>query len=263
MLSNIGGAYSSLGQPELALDYFQKELDFNKSRFADADAYTHLYRGNALLDLNREEPALEEYRAAARLWKNDKRGTANVLANIGKIIASHGEKQKALDEYFIPAIKLQKEAGDAYGRAYAMTSAGALLLELGRLDDATQMLNDALQLRIQVGDKKGEIITRYQLARLARAATHPDEAREQLRLAEDSIEVLRGSISDKDLRATYFAGFQQVYGLDVALLVDEYLKKPTQKVAALALQTAESRRARSLLDTLAETKATINAGFDP
>ncbi len=257
LLANMGSAYASLGETALALDYYQKELDRSNSRFKDADAFTHLYRGNAYFDLNNEQAALDEYKIAGDLWANDKRGTANVLANVAKIIANKGEKQRALKDYLIPAIELEEQAGDAFGKSSSMTSAGAIELDLGQTADASRILNDALKLRTDIGDKKGEIVTRYQLARLERALGRMDAAREQIRAARDSIELLRRSISDRDLRATYFAGFQQVYALEVGLLVDAYTKHPVPEAAEAALSAAESARARSLLDTLAETRLEI------
>lgn len=263
LLNNIGATYAALNQEQLALDYYQQALDLNKGKFGDAEAYTRFYRGNAYAAVNQEQDAKSEYDMAAKLWKEDKRGRAMVLVNEGRLFFKRGEKKKALEEYLKPAGELQAASGDRYGLAYTLTNMGTTYLDLGDLENSSKYLNDALKLRVDVGDLVGQIITRYQLARLERARGKYEEGLAQLHLSEKLIEDMRGSILESGLRASYFSSFHDAYALMVGLYLDMYRKSGDHGYLGLALETAEKARARSLLDTLTTAKADIRSGVNP
>jgi CHAT domain-containing protein len=76
------------------------------------------------------------------------------------------------------------------------------------------------------------------------------------------VESLRTKIASQGLRSSYFATVQKYYDLYVDILMRLHKEHPAENFNALALQTAERARARSLLETLGEARHDIRQGVD-
>lgn len=117
--------------------------------------------------------------------------------------------------------------------------------------------------RRAVGDRDGEANTLRSIALVEREAGHLAAAQAQIETAIQIIESLRTNVVSEGLRASYFSTVQSSYSLYIELLMRLHQLHPDDGNAVKALEVSERARARSLLETLAETQANIRQGVDP
>lgn len=116
-LNAFGLVYDTLGEKQLALDFY-----------------------NQTLPLRREV--------------NDLTGMAITLNNIGKVYANQGENQLALD-FFNQALTIQQESGDHSGMATALNNIGKVHDNLGEKQLALGFFNQALTIQKDINDLRG------------------------------------------------------------------------------------------------------------
>jgi tetratricopeptide (TPR) repeat protein len=145
-LNNIGLAYSSLGEKQKALDYYNQALPLTRTVGDRADEAATLNNiGLVYSSLGEKQKALDYYHQALPLAHTlgDHAGEAKMLTNIGAVYSALGKKRKALD-YYNQALPLAHAVGDPAGEATTMNNIGAVYAALGKkqqaLDDYTQSL---------------------------------------------------------------------------------------------------------------------------
>ncbi len=133
-LSNRGAALRDLGRPAEALACCDAALAIDPGHLWSLNN-----RGVALIELKRPAEALASFEQALAL-RPDYEEAQN---NRGKVLASQAAAHAAPDEAlasFDRAIALRPEYAEAWDNK------GALLLELGRLDEATAVIEQAIRL---------------------------------------------------------------------------------------------------------------------
>lgn len=263
--NNIGYFHESLGQHERALEPFERALaGFTATGNRAGQAVTIQYVGNvraALGERARARGFYERGLALSRAIKNPLL-EAYALNNLGLLEQAEGRAVGALDN-FRRAREIYERAGNRRGHAYALANTGFALETLGRRADALGSYERALALIVAAGDREGELFTRHNLARVLRDAGRLDEARAHCEDALELIERLRTKVSSQEHRTSYFASVHRHYELYVDVLMGLAAARPGgEEFAALALQTSERARARTLLETLAEVRAGIRQGVD-
>ncbi len=118
ILNDLGLAYQNLGEPEQAIDFFQKALDL----------YTQL--GKPI-------------------------SQAEVLNNLGTLYANLGQYSKALD-LFGKARIIFEENNRRFGIATTLNNLGLLYRELGQFDRAREFYDRALLIYKDMGHRGGE-----------------------------------------------------------------------------------------------------------
>ncbi len=264
VINNLGQVYSSLGESSLALDSYRQALPILHSvgdRRREAYALHNI--GLIYADRGERRKALEHFAQALPLSRgvNDRRMEATSEDGTGLVYLALGEKQRALD-HFGKALALRRDTEDRRGEAATLTNIGKAYAEMGNQQQALDHYRQSLSLRRAVKDRRGEAATLYEIARIERDRDNLDEARAQIAAALDLTETLRAKVASQDLRSSYFAGVQDYYALDIDLLMRLHRRDPAGGFVALALQTSERARARSLLETLAEARADIRQGLD-
>jgi CHAT domain-containing protein/tetratricopeptide (TPR) repeat protein len=264
-INNLGLVYSSLGERQLALDSYQKALPLLRA-VGDSrrEAYALHNIGMIFAGQGKRQEALEHFAKALPLSRgvNDRRAEANSQDGAGQVYLALGEKQKAL-EHFGQALALRRQTEDRRGEASTLTNLGKAYAEMGNQQQALDHYQQSLALRRAVKDQRGEAATLYEIARVERDRGNLTEARAQIAAALDLTESLRARVAAQELRSSYFASVQDYYAMDVDLLMRLHERHPSQGFNAVALQTNERARARSLLETLAEARADIRQGVDP
>jgi CHAT domain-containing protein len=140
---------------------------------------------------------------------------------------------------------------------------GVAHLASADIDRAAGLQLEALKLFEAVGDRRGEALAQYHLARAERARGNLDEAHARIRASVEIVESLRSNVASLQLRSTYLAAVQNYYEAYVDILMDLDRKRPSSGFAAAALEVSERARARGLLETLAEARADLRSGVDP
>jgi CHAT domain-containing protein len=265
VINNLGLVYSSLGERQLALDSYQKALPFLRA-LGDRrrEAYALHNIGMIFAEQGKRQEALEHFAQALPLSRgvNDRRMEATLEDSRGQVYLKLGEKQKALD-HLGKALALRRETEDRQGEASTLTNLGKAYAEMGDAQQALTHLQQSLALRRVVRDQRGEAATLYEIARIERDRGNLNEARTQIATALELTESLRTRVIAPQLRSSYFASVQDYYALNTDLLMQLHQRSPAGGFNALAFETSERARARSLLETLAESRADLRGGIDP
>jgi len=263
-LQNIGSAYLSLGEKEKSLDYYQQALVQRRATGDKAgEASTLTSIGLAYALSGDALQALEFYRQALPLRKatGDRLGEATTLDYVGMAYSSLGEQAKALD-YHQQALELRKAVGDVRGEALTLSNLGFLYTVAGQAQKATENYNQALSVFRRIGDRQNEANALYGLARTERQRGNLAAARQHIEAALSLFEDVRANAGADQLRASYLASKLDAYEFSIGLLMEMHRLEPTKGHDAMALQTSERARARSLLEMLGESHADIRQGVE-
>ncbi|MBD2561180.1 MULTISPECIES: CHAT domain-containing protein [Nostoc] len=264
-LNNIGRIYLDLGEPQKALDYYnQALLPLQKLGDKGGEAIALNNIGTVYLDLRERQKALDYFNLALPLYRQvgNKAGEAYNLNNIGTVYLNSGEKQKGLD-YFNQALPLYRQVENKVGLATTLNNVGTVYLDMGEQQKGLDYFNQALPLYRQVGNRTGEAQTLYNVASVQRNQGNLKAALTQIKTVINIVEDLRTKINSQELRTSYFATVQNYYEFYIDLLMQLHKQQPSQGYDALALQTSERARARSLLELLTEAKTDIRQGVEP
>ena len=157
-LSNIGGANSSLGRYEKALEYDEQALAVYrelKNRAGEGNSLNDL--GGVYYRLSRYEKAIEYLEQALVISREvkDRAGEGIALNNLG--IANYGMSryEKAI-EYHEQALVISREVNDWDSEARALNSLGIAYRNLGRYEKAIEYYEQALVIHRRKKDRAGE-----------------------------------------------------------------------------------------------------------
>lgn len=264
-LSNIGSNYRALGELQRALEYYQQALSLLQEqgdRQSEAGILDAL--GQAYYDLGDYPRALEyENRSLSiRRATSDRYGEGSSLASLGSIYARTGNRQRAL-EYFEQSLQLTRATGDRRGEALTLHSAGELYRASGDQKKALAYFNDGLALSQAIKNRFAEANLLYGIARIEQSAGHLTEARARVEGAIAITESTRARVASTDLRASFLASKQDFYELEIDLLMQSDRGTRNQENLVKAFSVSEQRRARSLLDSLAEARSRIRRVASP
>ena len=111
-------------------------------------------------------------------------------------------------------------------------------------------------------DRIGEAYSLYSLARAERSQGNLVAARTYIEECLKLGESLRSDLPSPQSRASLLATIQSSYQLYTEVLMRQHQTDPTKGFDALAVETSERQRARSLLDLLTESHADVRHGVD-
>jgi CHAT domain-containing protein len=290
---NLGRVEQVRGELEMSLDSFSQVIEacdeerdkLLKSKALNARAYAYILAGM-------NDRAMDDLDHALRLtdpW--DLADKAVILTQKAAIYREQGKLEQALVTAN-EAVALRKQIRDARGEGVSLSALGATYFGLGRMDDAlnafqrsTQIFRDgkfpadeinssvnlglihALQGRTDLalkifndallkaragGNKVTEARLLHGLAIVEQKRGNPIAAMAWIDQAIVVAESIRGQADRRDLRMSFLADREDLYGLKIELLMDQRSVRPGAGYDFLAFQTSERARARGLYDTLAE-----------
>lgn len=263
-LNNLGGGYKILGDYEQAIFYLNQALAIAREiqdRQGEAIFLNNLGGCYLLLgDLSKAEELFRQSLVIRRETK-DRRGEGNTLNNLGLVFAQSGDRAKEID-FLEQALTVRQAVGDKQGEAITLRNLGKSFRNAGEKAKALESFGQSNALARQLGDRRVEADTFYWLALLERDGEKLPEAIRSIENGLRIIEQIRGEIINPELRTAYFSTVQQFYELYADLLVARYEKSGDTADAALALQTSERARTRSLVELLQEANVNIRQGVD-
>ena len=152
--NNLGNTYRILGNFDKAIQNHEKALSIRKKHYPDSfrigDSYNNL--GLIYTDLKQFSKSRIYYQEALKYYKSEGNSirlrAAKANYNISRIFHDLSEFEKSLS-YVDPAILLMEEIDQEKDFFYAemLTLKTNLLIELGRLDQAEELLNRATALK--------------------------------------------------------------------------------------------------------------------
>lgn len=262
MLYNFGLFYQSLGEYQKALDYYDQALPLSRgggNSVGEGAILNHI----ALVyeSLGERQKALNSYNLALTIFRamGNRVGEGAILNRMGEVNHSLGENQRALD-YYNQALDIRR---GRFGEGDTLYDIGRIYASLGQNQTALDYYNQALPLSRAARNRFGEAVTLASIAAVERERGSLLEALAHAKAAIKLFELLGAEELNEDLRADYFSGVQSYYTLYIDLLMQLHQRQPGDEQEARALEASERRRARSLLETLAEARADIRQGVDP
>ncbi|WP_445243152.1 MULTISPECIES: CHAT domain-containing protein [unclassified Microcoleus] len=264
-LNNIGAVYSALGEKQKALEYYSQSLPLSRAvgnRGGEAITLNNI--GLVYSELGEKQKALEYYSQSLPLSRavGDRGREAITLNNIGNVYSDLGEKQKAL-EYYKQSLPLKRATGDRSGEATTLNNIGSVYDDLGEKQKALEYYSQSLPLSRATGDRGGEARTLFNIAYAKRDQNNLTEALNDIESSLKIIENLRTQIASPELRSSYFATVQDYYEFYIDLLMQLHKTNPKSGYDTTALEASERSRARSLLELLQESNASIREGISP
>jgi CHAT domain-containing protein/Tfp pilus assembly protein PilF len=263
-LSKIGAVYSTLGDTSRALEFYNLSLQIRREtgdRRGESLTLTNI--GNINMRLKDYAKALEFYTqslALSRAIKNPATESQSLNA-IGNAYYALGDKSNAL-RYQTEALPIARASKFIFSEAVIVNSLGIIYRDAGEWTKALESFNRALELNRALGNKYAQAATLYHLAILEKRRGQLNDALTQVESALAIVESFRSNIAGNALRTSYLASVQDYYNLRTEILMRLHKERPDGNFDALALESAEKTRARSLIDLLNESHADIKQGVD-
>lgn len=263
-LNNIGVIYSKLGDKERALDTYLQVLSLvRESGNKVGEARTLSNIGAIYKTRGEGQKALEylEQSLAMQRTAKDLLGEAITLTEMGTVYSSLGDRAKAV-ELYTKALEISRNIEARHQEAIILQQMGKVSVSQNETDRALEYFNQALLINQKIAEAYNEAGVLADIARVEyergvyeKAQTHIEEV---LKIIED----YRAEIVSPDLRDSYLAATQNYYKLYIDVLMRLYKQNPSAGYDAKALQVSEQERARSLIETLAESRSRIRQGVD-
>lgn len=262
--TNLATLYSSLGEKEKAREMYLQALEIHRAtgnRTVEADTL-HLL-GFLHYELEDTAKALDYLSQALPVWRQlkDKRGEAITLTATGMVYRSLDQRDKSL-EFSNQGLPLHREVGNRAGEAETLINIGLIESAAGEKQKAFENFNRAAELSRAISDPALEAKAKYEIARVKLDTGELDQSRSQIEDTLNIVESLRTKVASQELRASYFATVQKYYDFYIELLMRMNGRQAGKGFSGEALQASERARARSLLEILAESNASIREGVD-
>jgi len=265
VLDNMSLLYSVLGDSQKAIDNLQQALSIqHEIKDPRGEAQTLTYLGDVSLRVGDPAEARRYFESALPLRQasSDPKGTAISLTYLGMALIALGQPEQALQR-FQDALVLWDKVSDPQGRAFTLDKLGLAQIATKDSSSAVQTFNAALTLNRAVSDSISEAANLLHLAQAERARGNLSNALVEVLRSLQLIESTRLRGSDQQLRTTFLAAKQDYYETAIDILMSLDQQHPASGYTEKALVISERRRARSLLDTLAESHIDIREGVDP
>ncbi|MDT5294495.1 MAG: hypothetical protein QOJ76_1375, partial [Acidobacteriota bacterium] len=225
LLSNIGQAYSKMGENAKALDYYNRALPLARA-------------------------------------EHDAKQEASTLNNIAAIFDRQGESAKALDSYN-QSLLLRRSTGDRIGEAATVNNIAMLYSRKGENQKALDVYEQGLALCRAGGFRKGEETTLYGMANTLAQMNNLAEARARIEEAVAILESIRTELVSQDLRASLRSSTDGEYKFYVDILMRLHAQNPAAGYDRKAFEVSERAHARSLLDQLGEARVNLRQDVEP
>jgi CHAT domain-containing protein/Tfp pilus assembly protein PilF len=257
--NNSAEAYLGLGMPDRAVEAGERAVALVRGsnlpirRTARAlHLVAEKYFENG--DRSRAEAAVREALALSEK-ASDSAYMAEALAFLGRMQHASGESDRAV-ESFARALPLLQQAQNRNAQAAVLLTWAEVDLDRGATDSALLKIESGLALARQTANRTAEAKALYLRARGLQKKGELDAAIASAAGAIEIVESTRGGITRLEMRTSYLARMRSYYDLYIELLQQRGL-------TADAFAAGERARARTLLESLAESGGKIRKGVDP
>lgn len=265
ILGGMGSIHHEMGDKRQALHYIGEATKFMERKGNEwGTAEGKLQLGRIHHSLGDEEQALQYLTEALSLFQSlgMPRLQSATLRAIGLVYDSLGDTSNALESHQ-KALKLTRSGEDQREEAYTFNHIGRIYEKLNDTNRASKYYRRGLQLSRRSADQAGEALSLYNLAHLERDRENLPEARQLIEAALEIVESQRTNVSSQDLRTSYFATVRNTYDIYIDILMRLHRKSPHLGLDTEAFAISEKARARSFLELLRESRASVREGVDP
>ena len=226
-LNHSGLIYLDKGQPEKALNFYNKALDLGAEESSMIlNNIAMVYKSqrdyqNAILWLKK---ALEVSKSTPKVIEK-----ITILNNLGLTYYSDGKYQEAF-EYYEQALEINKNLGDLGIKSRLLSNIGSVYFSQNNYESALDKFQEALQISEELGDLNGVSVRLNNIASIYSQQGNKKLALEYYEKALEKVEIL-GDLAKK---AVYLSNMAVVYSdlsykgkaaelLDLALPIDKRL----------------------------------------
>ena len=261
----LGFIHNGMGETSSALQAYTKAFElFSEAKYGFG-------RPGSLWNIGEIYIANEDYKRAL-VYLNKSLELSHAVGNprmqsiptalIGQVYERQNQFAQALAAYK-QALILDRKGHDTRAEAYTLNRIGRIQEVLGSREEALATYTQALALNRATRDRFGEAGTLYCIAKIQQTTGKLQEAKATAEQSISLVESLRAGVASHDLRSSYVATVHQLYELYIDILMSLHAVDQEAGFAQAALEASEAGRVRTLLETLAETKAQIREGVDP
>jgi len=263
VLNNIGVFYNELGDHESARDHYRLSLDLAENvgnRRQQATALKNL--GSAHVSLGQPDTALELLTKALLISVEikDRLEEATILTIIGQMHEKAGRYESA-EKPLSEALAIFRQARNRNGEANALFGLGRVREQTGKSAEAAALYSEALLIRRELMMPADEARVMLGLARATRDSGDLPGAIARVEEAILKIESLRTELPGREFRTAFFGLGKDAYDLHIDLLM-RTSAEPGPGAMAKSFGSAERSRARSLLESIFESRTDIRSGVD-
>lgn len=226
-LFNLGNSYLIQGMYEISTKYFFRYLEIMKETGnAKGMAYAQANLGSIRLQLKDYKLALDNYENALEIFNKMAEGDEKskpysafipIYNNLGIVSKELNQPDKAI-EYYLRGISLaRKTPGEYVILANLLNNLGSLYLNLGKTKEAFELLNEALNIRIENDDKTGQANSYREMATYF---TTQNDIRKAINFLDLSLKMANeiGSISlQAEITGMLFEHYNNRHNADSAL----------------------------------------------
>ena len=264
LFSGLAHLYNDLGEQLKSLPYYEQAFSAFKAQEDDwGQGAVKLEMGMTYSSIGKDDQALKNYQEAFQAYQRVGRRSAMsiVLREIGRVYDKRGDDTSALD-YYNQSLAMASASEEPYDAAYTHNYIARIYERKGDKQKALEYCKEALRLNREVQDPYGQAMILVSLARIHKQLNDLESARNYIEEALKLSETSRAKLDSQDLRATYFASVREQFELYTELLMLLHEKLPSRGLDVAAFEVSERARARSLLESLSESKIDLTEGVD-
>lgn len=266
-LQGMGEVLTFQGKLQAAQDAYNRAYKIQQvfaSPAAQAETLSDLADVAQRLDQPDDALAYLKRALALRRGVGDRDGEVVTLNTLGTLHLRRGEPAPARAA-FQRALVLTRETGNRFSEGFTLLNLGRYYYEIKDFRTAFESHEQAAAVFRAIGNRRGEVSTLYGSARALHKLGDFKAALERLDRVLPDLESLRSESEGLDARSSYFATKQHYLDLQIDILMGlhEIYPDADPPYDALAAEVNERRRARSLLELLAEAGEKIHRGIDP
>ncbi len=275
-LIGIGNVLLSQGNHAQAAEFYQRAVRLTETvgesygnellQFKVIMAHVHYRLGEIQTVQGNFTSAFELYQKSLRLLESVPGGIASsfmadLLNNIGNLHAAQAKYAEALT-YYQKALAIGEKSGVESVTAHSSNNAANIFYLQNNHTQSLESATRAADIAQRIGDREALWTAHATMGKVYRSLNKPEQARQAFTDAIAVIESLRLNVAGQQARASYFARMQEPFEQYVELLMRLHAQRPSESYNVAALEISEGQRARSLLESLGETRADIRQGVD-
>lgn len=275
-LIEIGDVLLDQGSYDQAAEFYQRSLRLTETvgesfgnellQFRGLMSHVHSRLGEIQTVQGNFASALELYQKSSKFLEAIPGNAAEslmaeLLNNTGNLNASQSRYAEALTSYQ-KALALSEKAGVESLTARSLNNAANIFYLQNNQAQSLEAATRAAYIAGRIGDREALWTAHAAMGKVYRALNKPEQARQAFTDAIGVIESLRLNVAGQHARASYFARMQEPFEQYIELLMQLHAQRPSEGYNVAALEISERRRARSLLESLGETRADIRQGVD-
>ena len=261
----IAEAYIESGMPETGHTKYLEAVEYFRNTPKPTEQTILAWGvGRALLFSGNYDKAREKFEDALADAKllNEPVVVAMCQEFLGRTYEAKGDHAKAL-ENLADALRLYSDADNPMEVARTRALIGQVHENAGKLEEARNSYQEALQRFEAHSDRVNQSATLFALGRLEMKRLNYEIAEPLLRQSIEVTENMRRMSTSRDLTAAFSATVHDRYEQYIQCLMRNHREPASASRVALAFETSESARARSLAELLRTSDTNLLTNVDP